>query len=151
MCLCCQSDLRSALAFRKLCNKVQKRWGPRPIDGESFSSSDSDPEREKSTKDKPKDKCDDDMRKPLQETFQILIEQDSSDNNLIGDSGGEEEKIYSPTSNVVIPRKRYRRRLKSKPEDQLNICEMCGFHATSKPVFERHMRKHSGERPFGCE
>ncbi|XP_020813689.1 transcription factor Ouib [Drosophila serrata] len=162
MCLCCQSDLRSALAFRKLCIKVQKRWNPSVTEISGWSDSDTEIETQQEKKrehlqTKTNRESDDDIRMP-QKMYQILIEEDNSDNLLICDSAGEEEPFDTLKRTVVeapppesVQRERHRNRLKSKPEDLVYICEMCGVHATSKPVFERHMRKHSGERPFACE
>nr|XP_017037462.1 transcription factor Ouib [Drosophila kikkawai] len=158
MCLCCQSDLRSAMAFRKLCIKVQKRWKPSDEESSTWPDSDNEIEMEPECLQlSTYGESDDDIRVP-QKTFQILIEEDSTDNYLICDSAAEEEQMFSLNPTVVeapppatSQRKGHRSRIKSKPADQVYICEMCGSHATSKPVFERHMRKHSGERPFGCE
>ncbi|KAH8369178.1 hypothetical protein KR009_003339 [Drosophila setifemur] len=142
ICWCCQSDLRSALAFRKLCIKSQRKW-------EEFLSSES--ESLESLKDQSKRKyinstrlSDDDTKIP-QETFQILIEEDSGNLNLISDSEGEETPDH-----WALPKSR-RRKPKARSDDQLYICELCGSHATSKSLFERHMLRHTGERPFGCE
>ncbi|KAH8281165.1 hypothetical protein KR054_012546 [Drosophila jambulina] len=162
MCLCCQSDLRTALAFRKLCIKVQKRWNTSVSESSTWSESDEGIEQKPEKKPERHQvstyrESDDDIRMP-EETFQILIEEDNSDNYLRSDSALEEEPIYilkqdavEATPPTAVQRKRHRNRLASKPQDLIYICETCGAHATSKPVFERHMRKHSGERPFGCE
>ncbi|XP_034475661.1 transcription factor Ouib-like [Drosophila innubila] len=40
---------------------------------------------------------------------------------------------------------------KAKQEVAIFICELCGTHVNSKASFDRHIRKHTGERPFGCE
>ncbi|XP_043653804.1 transcription factor Ouib [Drosophila teissieri] len=138
MCVCCQSELRSALAFRKLCIKTQRKW--LAIEEEDSAS---DEEDTKAKSQLESEKC-----VLVEETFQVLIEEESTDNSLIRyteaeQSDDEIDVKWAPTRKVL--------KVSTKLDDKIYICELCGTHATSKSVFQRHMRKHTGERPFGCK
>ncbi|XP_017014571.2 transcription factor Ouib [Drosophila takahashii] len=142
MCLCCQSELRSALAFRKLCIKTQKKW--LSIEEDSSSDEESD---ECATVSSFRETKDD---KVLEETFQVLIEEEPEE--------PEESQFLSdciPNKEIdetaVPPRKILRTTRKPKTDDQIYICKLCGTQATSKTVYQRHMKKHTGDRPFGCQ
>ncbi|KAH8351153.1 hypothetical protein KR084_008093 [Drosophila pseudotakahashii] len=160
MCLCCQSELRSALAFRKLCIKTQKKW----LTIEEDSSSDEETTEGKLERESDKSATVSSFRetkddKVLEETFQILIEEEPLDNSLILDMEEREESQFLsdciPNEEIVgtsvPPRKILRTTRKPKTDDQIYICELCGTHATSKTIYQRHMKKHTGERPFGCQ
>lgn len=56
---------------------------------------------------------------------------------------------YAPI--VLHSSKVYSNICKPNHETAIYICELCGTHARSKVSFERHIRKHTGERPFACE
>ncbi|XP_016961546.1 transcription factor Ouib [Drosophila biarmipes] len=160
MCLCCQAELRSALAFRKLCVKTQKKW----LTIEEDSSSDEESSNAKTKLESEKcaslsifgepDECEE-----LEETFQILIKEEPLDNVLIRDPEDLEELksvSHCNTNKEIletsVPRQKILRSIsKPKTDDHIYICELCGTHATSKSNFQRHMRKHTGERPFGCK
>ncbi|EDW42987.1 GM23758 [Drosophila sechellia] len=148
MCLCCQAELRSALAFRKLCIKTQTKW--LAIEDDS-SSGDEDTNANSELESKQcafshfgKEK----EGELIAETFQVLIEEEPIDKTLIRDAeaqlreDGVDEKCVPPQKVLKVS---------TKLDDQIYICELCGTHATSKPTFQRHMRKHTGERPFGCK
>ncbi|XP_037732796.1 transcription factor Ouib [Drosophila subpulchrella] len=154
MCLCCQSELRSALAFRRVCIKTQQKW----LTIEADSSADPKLESEKNA-------TVSNFREPddgevLEETFQILIEEEPSDSVLIPESE-EFEKLDFETDccstneeidKASVPHQKILR-ISSKPktDDQIYTCELCGTYAASKSIFQRHMRKHTGVRPFGCK
>ncbi|XP_017073640.1 transcription factor Ouib [Drosophila eugracilis] len=155
MCRCCQLELRSALAFRKLCIKTQKKW----LTIEEDSSSEEESAEEESENESKKHVEVGTFRETnnaeaLEETFQILIEEQPLDNSLIHDREAEEEPDFVLACNqndFSSPRKIPRITTKTKLDNQIYICELCGTHATSKSTFLRHMRKHTGERPFGCK
>jgi len=161
MCRCCQSELRSALAFRRLCIKTQQKW----LTFEEDSSSDEESFKAKPKLESKKSATVSTFREPdddkvLEETFQILIQEEPSDNVLIPEAE-ELEKLEFVTDccstkeeidKAVVPHQKILR-ISSKPktDDQIYICELCGTHAKSKSIFQRHMKKHTGIRPFGCK
>lgn len=61
----------------------------------------------------------------------------------------QNEIEYEPI--VIQSSKVYSNICKPNHETAIYICELCGTHARSKVSFERHIRKHTGERPFACE
>ncbi|EDV42814.1 uncharacterized protein Dana_GF18185 [Drosophila ananassae] len=155
ICLRCQSDLRSTVSFRRLCIKSFRKCTL--IDKDPSSS---EPETE-NLKDESKLQGEEGTRTP-EETFQVLIEVDPENHNLIFDSAGEEQPLsVAPKSESMETRREYNQKrlprkvrnpnLKSKTVNQIFICELCGHHATSKSNFDRHILKHTGERPFACE
>ncbi|XP_016980450.1 transcription factor Ouib [Drosophila rhopaloa] len=159
MCLCCQLDLRSVLAFRNLCIKTQKKWLTTAED-----SSSSESQSEGSVKAKPElelQKCakvsdfrESDDDRVLEETFQILIEEEPLDDNLICDIEGPEGADCSQRGkdNVSVPTQKIPKTTnKSKPVHKIYKCELCGTPFVSRSTFLRHMRKHAGERPFSCK
>lgn len=52
---------------------------------------------------------------------------------------------------VLQSSKDCKRLFKLQPEAAIYICELCGTHANTKASFQRHIRKHTGERPFACK
>lgn len=154
ICLRCQSDLRSTVSFRRLCIKSFRKCNSMDKDPSS-----SEPETSENLKDQSKLQREEGTRTP-EETFQVLIEVDPENHNLIFDSGGEEQPLSEAPKPISIqtrrdqkqfPKKVRNPKLKSKLVDQIYICELCGIHATSKINLDRHVLKHTGERPFACE
>ncbi|KAH8419163.1 hypothetical protein KR222_007146, partial [Zaprionus bogoriensis] len=58
---------------------------------------------------------------------------------------------YACENAVPKAPKACRKHSKIKQEAAIYICELCGTHANNKVSFERHIRKHTGERPFPCK
>ncbi|KAH8329790.1 hypothetical protein KR074_009994 [Drosophila pseudoananassae] len=155
ICLRCQSDLRSTISFRRLCIKSFRKCSSINED-----SSSSETDRNDDLKDQSQLQREEYTRAP-EETFQVLIEEDPANQNLICDSGEELLLTVAPKSQSTktktdydqkrLHRKVQKPNLKSKSVNQIYICELCGDHATSKSNLDRHILKHTGERPFACE
>lgn len=64
-----------------------------------------------------------------------------------------EETEHGIEFDPVVPQasKECRKLFNLKQEAAIYICELCGTHANTKVSFERHIRKHTGERPFACK
>lgn len=64
----------------------------------------------------------------------------------------ETEHLKTEFEPVVLQSSKDCKRLyKLQPEAAIYICELCGTHANTKASFQRHIRKHTGERPFACK
>ncbi|KAH8310621.1 hypothetical protein KR044_002249, partial [Drosophila immigrans] len=183
ICFCCQSDLKLAMSFRRLCIKTQKKWQPLVEVHEDSSLSEQEP-----TRNSPVvpilQKCNEvyfgsDSDEEPQQTVQVLIQeskihndvnaaaaqehdhldvdyimQTQSDVDTDGDSGekSESDEKHFPTQSInVRSTKEHRKLLKAKQEIAIYICELCGTHVNTKASFDRHIRKHTGERPFACD
>ncbi|XP_030374365.1 transcription factor Ouib-like [Scaptodrosophila lebanonensis] len=200
ICLCCQSDLRIAMAFRKLCIKTQKKWQPPQTqtqtkqDLPSQSDVDSDEvEAEgdslsQSTRQIPKrvarkekvciremNSEESEPSKPEQ-TLLVVLKDETSMSDVLSEAADDEhdrldlsydtkmetEAEGSSDQDYVQPvsasadrgkgRKHKDKDRITKPQNpKVYICELCGLHVKAKVSFERHIRKHTGERPFPCE
>ncbi|XP_062121691.1 transcription factor Ouib-like isoform X2 [Drosophila sulfurigaster albostrigata] len=75
---------------------------------------------------------------------------DIDDNEDIEDDDSDEKHIPNQ-QNIEHSTQPHRKLLKANQETAIYICELCGTHVKTKASFERHIRKHTGERPFGCE
>ncbi|BFF89473.1 transcription factor Ouib [Drosophila madeirensis] len=173
ICHCCQSDLKMAMTFRKLCLKTQKRWQPKIVKDEDSSLSEMECHAQaEPLKGKIKNcskvstfmETDDEPKEP-EEPFIIMLEEQPTSNIFECEQIDEEEannldldivikcepegsssEAEQLTSDPILTKSSH----KVKSEDEPYICELCGTHSHSKTVFERHMRKHTGERPYGC-
>ncbi|XP_023034330.1 transcription factor Ouib isoform X2 [Drosophila willistoni] len=68
----------------------------------------------------------------------------------------EEDELYLPPAHTLPKRRRHRHQDKTsseKPPKNLPVffCDQCGHNVTGKTNFDRHIRKHSGIRPFQCQ
>ncbi|XP_017969126.1 transcription factor Ouib [Drosophila navojoa] len=188
ICFCCQSDLKRAMSFRRLCIKTQKKWKPH-VEVSDISSLSEQDNPSPSPSPKPSNlqihnstyresESDDEP----QSTVQVLLEECQTNSNWERSNLAEEEdhlaesfilkattdidtddsesiktEVQANSAKPELPSSLIhcsngcKKLLKAKQEATIYICELCGTHANSKVSFERHMRKHTGERPFGCE
>ncbi|XP_052836791.1 transcription factor Ouib isoform X1 [Drosophila gunungcola] len=156
MCLCCQMDLRSALAFRKLCIKTQKQWltiEEDPSSSESQSEEKPELKPNQCAEVSTFEESDDD--RVLEETFQILIEEEPLDNSLIHEKEGPQEVDCSQegVEDGISDPPQKTTKVTHKPQSvqKINICDVCGTPFVSRSSFLRHKRKHAGDRPFCCK
>ncbi|XP_022221743.2 transcription factor Ouib [Drosophila obscura] len=63
----------------------------------------------------------------------------------------EDDAPGSPDKVRKGRRKKYSSEKRQKPALTVFFCDQCGTNVTGKTSFERHLRKHSGDRPFPCE
>ncbi|KAH8359615.1 hypothetical protein KR093_007799, partial [Drosophila rubida] len=178
ICFRCQADLKLAMSFRRLCIKTQKKWQPPTID-DNDDSSISEQEGPKRSPTPPimqrcNEPCIDmDFVGEPQQTIQVLIQESKIHSNLVNaevaqehdhldldyklqaytddENNTRDEKLISIQPKIVHSMKAHNKLLKAKQEISFYICELCGTHVISKASFDRHIRKHTGERPFGCE
>lgn len=188
ICFCCQSDLKRAMSFRRLCIKTQKKWKPHvEISDTSLSEQESpvpspraenhqthtytgvSTYRESDSDDEPLHTVQV-LLKECQtnncEGSNLVEEEDHLDQNYIikattdidtDDSENIKAEVKGNIEKHELPSQLShssdgcKQLLKAKQEATIYICELCGTHANSKVSFERHMRKHTGERPFGCK
>lgn len=169
------------ISFRKLCIKTQKKWLPQEEikedstqcdQGSSSPSDTTTPKPEREIQKNPVFKSESTYRgsesdEEPQKTVEILIRESKIINHLVQeqerdhlaqdfiikateDIDEEQNKIeFEPI--VTQSSKWYSSICKPNHEISIYICELCGTHARSKVSFERHIRKHTGERPFACE
>ncbi|XP_001359805.3 transcription factor Ouib [Drosophila pseudoobscura] len=164
ICHCCQSDLKLAMTFRKLCLKTQKRWQPKIVVHEDSSLSETECQataetlkitRQNSGIVSKFSETDDGAQEP-EEPFIIMLEEQPTSSLFVCEQIDEDEpeEICSEeeqsTADPILTTNPKNNHKVTKQEDEPYICEQCGKHSHSKTVFERHMRKHTGERPYGC-
>lgn len=167
------------MSFRRLCIKTQKKWVTHKEIKEDSSQSDQEssspkPEREiqnnsifKSESTYRESESDEEP----QNTVEILIRESKIIDHLVHTDVQEQERdhlaqdfIIKATEDIdeeqnqiefepIVTQspKVYSNICKPNHETSIYICELCGAHARSKVSFERHIRKHTGERPFACE
>ncbi|XP_064549466.1 transcription factor Ouib-like isoform X1 [Drosophila montana] len=188
ICFCCQSDLKQAMSFRRLCIKTQKKWQPHVevSDNSNLSepleSPSPGPPIRQSDCTVVSTYIDSESEEEPQQTVQVMLKECKSTNNLGSTDVAEEhdhldlnfimkastdidtddsEHIRSEVNDISdkyeLPKPSInftngcKKLLKAKQEVAIYICELCGTHVNSKVSFDRHIRKHTGERPFGCE
>nr|XP_032295169.1 transcription factor Ouib isoform X3 [Drosophila virilis] len=188
ICFCCQSDLKQAMSFRRLCIKTQKKWQPH-VEVSDNSNLSAEPESPSPGPTIRQTDCtvvstyiDSESEEEPQQTVQVMLKECKSSNNLGSTDLAEEhdhldlnyimkastdidtddsEHISSEVNDISdkyeLPKPSInttngcKKLLKAKQEVAIYICELCGTHVNSKVSFDRHIRKHTGERPFGCD
>ncbi|ALC47853.1 CG11762, partial [Drosophila busckii] len=187
ICFCCQSDLKMAMTFRRLCLRAQRTWLPYVEEKDDSSQSEADTASASpnaSPKLREPRSCtvvntyresDTEEEKP-QQTVEVMIkeefnatsiedarERDHLDPDFVmkaelvvdmdSTSCASLESMphdddYKPANQTL---KTDKKKLKIRKEVTVYICEQCGAHVKTKQLFERHMRKHTGDRPFACD
>ncbi|KAH8281166.1 hypothetical protein KR054_012545 [Drosophila jambulina] len=175
MCKSCQSDLDSAIAFRERCLSSQK------IFQESSSCAHRRRRSARSQKRRHEYSDPQTPASPLEVMIKLESlsngdeEEDANDDGIDHldscneadmeqaikemTSSEEEEDEEETSSAARVKRVRRRgapkksKRSEKRPKVPLTVffCDQCGNNITGKSSFDRHLRKHSGIRPFQCE
>ncbi|XP_033166129.1 transcription factor Ouib [Drosophila mauritiana] len=173
MCETCQADLNNAISFRDRCLSSQKIFEESLIRTEEATSRSSVRRSARSQRLRHEDTAPKTPASPLEVMIKLesLSNGDEEDDGIDHlDSCNEADmelaiKAMSSTSEddettSPVRLKRTRRRgLKKggKGENRSKVtlpvffCDQCGNNITGKSSFDRHLRKHSGIRPFQCE
>jgi len=176
ICTVCLNDLDCAIKFRRRCLRNHKRWqlktsaNPEPISGEQ-SSHVSCMHRSGRTRDKFAYEVKDES--PLSPVELVITvnhpkcdanEHDGIDHLDSEKSTGNDNRVDFSVSEeeLMVTQKKIERRPRSVKSTVLKpsrtkhklpvfFCDQCGNNVTGKSALERHLRKHSGIRPFQCE
>ncbi|XP_017058765.1 transcription factor Ouib [Drosophila ficusphila] len=170
MCESCQSDLQNAISFRDRCLSSQKIFEESVVRREETTSRSSVRRSARSQKTRHEEPTQKDPPSPLEVMIKLenLSNGDEEDDGIDHlDSCNEADMEFikempssseEPASPIRVKRTR-RRGLKKggKGEKRVKVplpiffCDQCGNNITGKSSFDRHLRKHSGIRPFQCE
>ncbi|XP_017124215.1 transcription factor Ouib [Drosophila elegans] len=174
MCEICQRDLQSAIAFRDRCVSSQKIFKDSVAKSEEVSSRSSVRRSARSQRQRHEEPVPvPTPPSPLEMMIKLenLSNGDEEDDGIDHlDSCNEADMELAikemasssendgPASPVRVKRIRRRGAKKSgksekRPKVPLPVffCDQCGNNITGKSSFDRHLRKHSGIRPFQCE
>ncbi|XP_017058171.1 transcription factor Ouib [Drosophila ficusphila] len=171
VCFCCQTDLNSAMIFRRQCILEQKKWVP----------VEKAEEVEQNQEGEPKDPVPKKRRNPQRKArskvplkiVEVLIK--AENNAMVNAKGGDEEfdqlteisrepdatdgDVNLDDSDVILDEnddkddelrlvdKDFKRRRKV----QIHKCQTCGAVKNNKSSLARHEFGHTGERPFPCK
>ncbi|KAH8351154.1 hypothetical protein KR084_008092 [Drosophila pseudotakahashii] len=173
MCEACQSDLQGAISFRDRCLSSQKIFEESVARSGEATSRSSLRRSARSQRQRHEELVSNSPPSPLE----IMIKLESLSNGDEEDDGidhldscneadmelaikemSSSSEDDGPASPVRVKRT-IRRGLKKsgksekRPKVSLPVffCDQCGNNITGKSSFDRHLRKHSGIRPFQCE
>ncbi|ALC47852.1 CG8159, partial [Drosophila busckii] len=160
ICVICKSDLDCAMEFRRRCLRNHKRWTqPKTklnatgthvlcVRRSARISREQSPSK---------------ARHPIE----VLIEVEQPNTASEDDDGIDhldmatysdaldfsdtEDELYEPPSKNTEGKRRCAKGTKPKcAKRNTFICDQCGRHFCGRAAFERHLRKHSGIRPYVC-
>ncbi|XP_032593293.1 transcription factor Ouib [Drosophila grimshawi] len=184
ICFCCQTDLKLAMSFRRLCIKTQKKWqppieindnsslseqdvpvplSPKPPIQQSHKSIGISTYRESDSDEEPKETVQVMLKECQTISTDVAEEHDHLDLDYIIRANTDidtDESNETQTNNnnisglhkpIIDSSKDCKKLARAQPERAIYVCELCGKYVNSKVSFDRHMRKHTGERPFACE
>ncbi|XP_017073527.2 transcription factor Ouib [Drosophila eugracilis] len=172
MCETCQSDLKSAISFRDRCLSSQKIFEESLTRCEVATSRSSVRRSARSQRQRHEDPV---PKSPS--PLEVMIKLESLSNGDEEDDGIDHldscneaamemaiktmssfSEDDEPTSEIRVKRTRRRGLKKSEKSEKRSkvalpvfFCDQCGNNITGKSSFDRHLRKHSGIRPFQCE
>ncbi|EDV92903.1 transcription factor Ouib [Drosophila grimshawi] len=181
ICNNCQNDLNCAMEFRRRCLRNHRRWTQQSHEASEPKPAPGSPSTHlsyvrRSTRIRihcPSE--DEEVDEAPLSPMEVLIKVEHSGNDADRDEGvdhldTETCNINDETANistldddnyVPMPMKSKRRRRLAKStglkqpriKQKLPVffCDQCGNNVTGKSAFDRHLRKHSGIRPFQCE
>ncbi|EDW96557.1 transcription factor Ouib [Drosophila yakuba] len=163
VCFCCQTDLHSAMIFRRQCILQQKKWVPLQQgdevganEEEKVAPNDSSPKKKTNQRRKGR------ARVPL-EKVDIVVknENKASADAPVGDDefdqpveiSNEPEATDSDVKleEVDLPDEYGLESDHELPNVQIHQCATCGIIKNNKSSLDRHQFEHSGLRPFPCQ
>lgn len=163
VCFCCQTDLQSAMIFRRQCILQQKKWVPL-LQSDKVGASEekkvepNDPSTKKKTTKRRRGR----PRMPL-EIVDIVVTNESKAS--AGESvGGDEFDQPVEISNepdatdsdvnleeIDLPDEDGLESDHDLPNVQIHKCDTCGIIKNNKSSLVRHQFEHNGIRPYPCK
>jgi len=181
ICKICLNDLACAIEFRRRCLRNHKRWqSKKSVDTETKPDSESanlddDVDGQstygicvrRSARTNELFACDQEDEVPLGALLKVdhpKYDTDEFDHlDVDNNTGIDQDSDFSVSLEElpVTPTKSKRssrlvkstllKRPRSRQKLPVFFCDQCGNNVTGKSTFDRHLRKHSGIRPFQCE
>lgn len=176
ICIVCLNDLDCAIKFRRRCLRNHKRWQPKKsVDPEAISGLQSSHVSciHRSGLICDKFACEVNDESPLSPVKLLITvkhpkcdasEHDGIDQLVSEKSTGIDNRVDFSVSKeeLIVTQKKIKRRPRlvkttvlkppsTKHKLPVFFCDQCGNNVTGKSALDRHLRKHSGIRPFQCE
>ncbi|XP_034112285.2 transcription factor Ouib [Drosophila albomicans] len=172
ICNSCLEDLHCAIEFRRRCLLNHKRWKPTKLMESESGASTRVICMRRSTRSRMQYVEDEAPLSPVEVLIKVeqpkcnAIDDDidhleppnqTENDNRLDLTVSEEEELYvPPTKGKLRSRSRLMKATilkqpRTKQKLPVFFCDQCGNNVTGKSAFDRHLRKHSGIRPFKCE